>query len=183
MSQYNFTPEIVAQGLNLNPLRRQPDTINAMQTTNFKLTFERMPNVTFWCTSINIPSVSVGEVTVPTKTMPIHVPGSSVQIDQLRVTFQVDEEFANWKEIYNWMRSIVPFEDFRQILPKQNDYYSDATIHCLNSAKNPNIRFTLKKVFPISLDGFELNSALTDPDPVTISATFVYDSFDVETVT
>ena len=115
--------------------------------------------------------------------MPIHVPGSSVQIDQLRVTFQVDEEFANWKEMYNWMRSIVPFEDFRQILPKQNDYYSDATIHCLNSAKNPNIRFTLKKVFPISLDGFELNSALTEPEPVTINATFVYDSFDIETVT
>lgn len=169
-------------GLNYNPLSRYPANSNSMQTTNFKLVFTRMPNVTFWCTSVNIPSINIGEVTVPTRTMPIHVPGSSVQLDQLRLTFMVDEDFKNWKEIYDWSRKIVPFEDLTEIYPNVNNYYSDAVIHCLNSAKNPNIRFTFKKVFPVSIDGFDLSAALNEPEPVTINSTFVYDSFDIETV-
>jgi hypothetical protein len=181
MAEYN-TPSINSQ-IPLNPLLRQPANVNAMQTTNFKLTFARMPNITFWCTSVNIPSITIGEVQVPTRSMPIHVPGSSVQLDQLRLTFMVDEDFANWREIYQWMRSIVPFEDFTEILNNQQDYYSEATIHCLSNAKNPNMRFIFKNVFPIAMDGFDLNSTLNEPEPVTISATLVYDSFDIETVT
>lgn len=171
------------EGLDLNPNSRKPVSANTMQTTNFKLLFSRIPNITFWCTSVNIPSISVGEVVVPTRSMPIHVPGSSVQLDQLRLTFMVDEEFANWKEISNWMRKIVPFEDLSQIYPKVDQYYSDATIYCLNSSKNPNIKFTFKNVFPVNLDGFDLNAALNEPEPVSINATFVYDTFEVENVT
>jgi hypothetical protein len=178
-----YTPSVDNQIPSVNPLLRQVDTVNAMQTTNFKLSFSRMPNVTFWCTSVNIPSVSVGEVTVPTRVMPIHVPGSSIQLDQLRLTFIVDENFVNWREIYNWMRTIVPFEDMNSILQNEQEYYSEATIHCLSNAKNPNIKFTFKNAFPISLDGFDLNSALNEPEPVTINATFIYDTFDVERVT
>ena len=177
------SPSVDRQMRSFNPNSRQRETPNAMQTTNFKLTFARMPNITFWCTSVNIPSISVGEVTVPTRSMPIHVPGSSVQLDQLRLNFIVDEDFVNWREIYAWMRGIVPFEDFTDILQNQQDYYSDATIHCLSNAKNPNVKFTFNKVFPISLDGFDLSSALNEPEPVTISATFIYDNFDIERVT
>jgi hypothetical protein len=171
------------EGISYNVLRRQPETVNAFQNTNFKFTLTRIPNVTFWCSSVNIPQISIGEVTVQTGMLPHHVPGSSIQLDPLRVNFAVDEEFANWNEIYRWMRSIVPFEDFTEILSNENNYYSEGTIHCLNSAKNPNKRFVFKKLFPVSLDGFDLNVALNEPEPVTVSATFTYESFEIENVT
>lgn len=171
------------QGLEYNVNRRQPLTTNAQQNTNFKFTLTRIPNVTFWCTSVNVPSISIGEVPVLNKFVPLHVPGSSIQYDQLRVTFMLDEEFATWKEIHNWMRGLVPFEDFRQIIRNDADYYSDGIVHCLNSSKNPSHEYIIKKMFPISLDGFDLSVALSEPDPVTINATFVFESFDIKKIT
>jgi hypothetical protein len=171
------------EGLDYNPLVRENETTNAMLNTNFKLTFQRIPNISFWCTAVNIPEVTVGEVNISTGILPIHVPGSSVSLGQLNLTFILDEEFSNWNEIYKWMRGTTPFEDFTDIIENEANYFSDATIHCLNSAKRPHMRFTFNKVFPISLAGFELNSALTDTEPVTINASFVYDSFDMEKVT
>ena len=176
-------PVINQQGLNYNTLLKTPDTVNPFLTTNFKFTLNRLPNVTFWCTSVNIPSVSIGEVTVHTQMMPIHVPGSSVSLDQLRVTFMVDENFTNWRELYYWMRGIMPFEDFTDVITNESNYYSDGIVHCLNSAKNANVRWTFKKMFPVSISGFDLNVAMNDVDPATINATFVFDSFDIETVT
>ena len=171
------------EGISYNALRRQPSNVNAFLNTNFKFTLTRIPNVTFWCSSVNIPQVSIGDVTIQTGMLPHHVPGSSVQLDQLRVSFAVDEDFANWNEIYRWMRSIVPFEDFAEILTNENSYYSEGTIHCLNSAKNTNKRFVFRKLFPLTLDGFDLNVALNDPEPVNVSATFTYESFEIEDVT
>ena len=149
-NQYDI-PVINQAGQNYSPIVRDPDTTNPMLDTHFKLTFTRIPNVSFWCTSTNIPSISIGEVAVPNKFVSLHVPGSSIQFDQLRVSFLIDEEFTNWNEIYNWMQSVVPFEDFRRILPNDANYDSDATIHCLNSAKQPHVNFIFKKLFPISL--------------------------------
>lgn len=171
------------EGTSYNALLRQPTNVNAFQNTNFKLSFTRLPNVTFWCTSVNIPSISVGEISIPNRLLTHHVPGSSVQFDQLRVTFEVDEDFGNWYEVYRWMKGIVPFEDFESILANENNYYSDATIHMLNSAKNPNKRFVFKQVFPVSIDGFDLNVALNEPEAVQINATFTFHSFELEDVT
>lgn len=175
--------DVNQEGTSYNPLLRQPASVNAFQNTNFKLTFTRLPNVTFWCTSVNIPSVSVGEISIPNRLLTHHVPGSSVQFDQLRVTFEIDEDFTNWFEVHRWMRGIVPFEDFTELYRNENDYYSDATIHMLNSAKNPNKRFMFKQVFPVSVDGFDLNVALNEPDPIQINATFTFESFELEDIT
>ena len=171
------------EGTSYNALLRQPANVNAFQNTNFKFTLGRIPNVSFWCSSVNIPQVSVGEITVLNRLLPHHVPGSSVQFDPLRVSFAVDENFANWYEIYRWMRSIVPFDSFNEILSNEQNYYSEGTIHCLNSAKNPHRRFIFKNLFPVSLDGFDLNVALNEPEPVQVTATFTYESFELENVT
>lgn len=181
MSQYSFEPDLAnAIGGSINPIGRMPNTENAMLDTHFKLTFARIPNTTFWCTSTNIPSLSIGEVEVRNKFLSLHVPGSSIRADRLNVRFQLDENFANWNEIYTWMRQVVPFEDFYEVLRNDANYYSDATIHCLNSAKQPNIRFVFHKLFPVSLEGFDLNTMLVDTNPVTISASFAYESFSLE---
>jgi hypothetical protein len=182
MSNSN-TPVINQQNLNYSVLGREPDTTNTLLNTNFKFTLLRIPNVTFWCTSVNMPSVTIGSVEVANKFVKHHVPGSSIDLDTLKVTFIVDEEFTNWNEIYKWMRGLVPFEDFSEIIANDRNYYSDGTIHLLNSAKNPHRQITLKNMYPISLDGFELNSAYSDAEPITVNATFVYETFDIEHVT
>jgi hypothetical protein len=171
------------EGLDFNPAYRQAVSSNPMLNTHFKFTLTRIPNVTFWCTSTNIPSVSIGDVSVPNKFISMHVPGSTISIDRLRVEFIIDEDFTNWVELYRWMRNLVPFENFREIIAPTENYYSDGIIHCLNSAKNPNINFIFKKMFPVSIEGFDLNSAFTDSEPIKIRAEFAFESFDMEVVT
>jgi len=187
MSEYTIPvsdPLVInPQGRNYNVLSREPDTTNTLLNTNFKFTLLRIPNVTFWCTSVNMPSVSIGSIEVANKFVLHHVPGSSIDQDTIKVTFIVDEEFSNWNEIYKWMRGLVPFEDFSEIIQNDKNYYSDGTIHLLNHAKNPHRQISIKSMYPISLDGFELNSAYTDADPITVNATFVYESFDIGEVT
>lgn len=175
-------PSINQQGLELNARLRNPNTINSLMNNNFKLTLTRLPNITFWCSSVNIPGVNIGEVPVSNMFAQVHVPGSSIQLDQLRVTFGVDENFANWMEIHKWMRGVVPFEDFREIYQDQDDYYSDGIIHTLTNAKNPNMIFTFKKLLPVSLDGFEMTSTANDTEQITSSVTFVYETFDIQSV-
>ena len=182
MSEYT-TPQINQEGLSYNVLSRQPDSINPLLSTNFKFELMRIPNVTYWCTSANVPSVNIGNVQVGNMFVKHHVPGSSIEMDDLKLSFAVDEEFSNWNEIYKWMRGLVPFENFREILSNTENYYSDGIVYCLNSAKQPYIRIVYKKLIPVSLDGFELNSALNDVDPITVNVRFKYESFDVEKVT
>ena len=37
--------------------------------------------------------------------------GDKVEFEKLSVSFLVDEDLENFKEIYNWMDSIVPIQD------------------------------------------------------------------------
>jgi hypothetical protein len=182
MSEYNI-PQINQEGLSYNVLARQPDTTNPMLNTNFKFELLRLPNVSFWCTAANVPSVNIGSVAVQNMFVSHHVPGSSIEMDDLKLSFIVDEEFSNWNEIYKWMRGLLPFENFREIISNTENYYSDGVVYCLNNAKQPHIRIVYKKLLPVSLDGFDLNAALNDSDPITVNVRFKYESFDVEKVT
>jgi hypothetical protein len=141
MSQYSFEPAIGnALGGSLNPVRRNPDSENAMLDTHFKMTFTRIPNVTFWCNATNIPSISIGEVEVPNKFISLHVPGSSIRSDNLKVSFQLDENFTNWNEIYTWMQQVVPFEDFYDVrmdtYKKRKAYLIEALKHKVKKLSN-----------------------------------------------
>jgi len=162
-----------------NVLKRQPSNTNFLLTTGFKFTLQRIPAVTYFCQSCNIPTFSFSEVLQPTRFNPAKHPGRGYDYGDLDITFLVDEDMVNYLEIYKWMRLMGNLEDHIEYEENTNQHFSDASITILNSAMNANLSVNFKNIFPKSLSGIDFSSTSSDTEPILVTATFAYTSFEV----
>jgi hypothetical protein len=167
-----------------------PTNQNLMQSTRFQLNFSRLPAVSFFCQTFILPSVSAGYATSPTPFVDMKLPGEKLQYDSLNLTFLVDEDMANWREIHNWMRAYTFPKDFSEYrnLAKLSDtvknsrqpQYSDAILTVYNNAWLQIAQFKFYDVFPTSLSGINFSTQDTPDSPVMTDATFDYTYYDIE---
>ena len=86
-------------------------TINKsiLNKNNFRLLIDKIPTVEYYVKTVNIPGLQFSEVAQPAGIgLDAFFPGDKVAFDTLDVTFLVDEDLENFKEVYDWMDSIVP---------------------------------------------------------------------------
>lgn len=164
----------------MSALQNQPENINFLSPLGFRFMLKRSPTVNFFCTEINIPSVSVDDVSIPTPFKNFPLPGNKLNYSDLRITFKVDEDLKNYLEIYNWMHKISKPENFEQYaslsqIPGSGEgAVSDATLTVLNSAMGPNAEVQLEDIFPVSLGEINFNTIDIDVNYVTVSASFKF---------
>jgi len=163
-----------------NRLDRNPTNTNALLVTEFKFTMQRIPTVTYFCQSANIPAVTVGNIEQETMFSPVNHPGV-FRFEDLNLTFVVDETMKNWLEIYNWMRSTSNAEDFKDF-ETQDQHLSDATLVITNSAMKGKLVVNFRDCFPKSLSGIDFNSAVTDPEPIVATTTFGFTTYTIERI-
>jgi hypothetical protein len=163
-----------------------------LNKNNFKLLIDKVPNVEYYVRNVTIPGLTFSETEQPAGVgVNAFFPGDKVSFDTLDVNFLVDEDLENFKEIYDWMDSIVPvsnpslFGTYTETAKNNtnvmasidNDLnqYSDITL-VTNTNKNiPNRYFRFHDCFPISLSGIELESgAESEPVIATVSLRFTY---------
>ena len=165
-------------GITSDFLGRQPDNLNPILPTYFQFSMKRCPHLTFFCQGANLPSVSLSVITQPTRFVNIpHAPGVP-EFEDLNINFMVDEELNNWLEIYEWIRSTVHTDDYKEY-EKAPNHYTDATLTILNSAMNPKIRVEFYNLLPTSLSGLEFDSTTTNPEALIASATFRYTNYEI----
>ncbi|MEE3228049.1 MAG: hypothetical protein VX237_03000, partial [Chloroflexota bacterium] len=80
----------------------QPTNLNLLQTVAFETNFLRIPNVSYFCQSVNIPGMVLGTALQPTPFSDIPIEGEKLTFDQLNISFLVDEDLQNYQEIYSW---------------------------------------------------------------------------------
>ena len=114
----------------------------------------------------------------------------------MEVTFLVDEDLENFKELYDWMNAIIPIKDpsdfgnyvetvktpTGSLSAINNDLnqYSMITL-VMNTNKNiPNKFLRFYDCFPTAISGMELESG-SETEPVTCTATFRFTYYDIET--
>lgn len=167
-----------------------------LNKNNFRLLIDKVPTVEYYVQSVNIPGLSFTEtISAAGVGLDAFFPGDKVSFESLSVSFLVDEDLANFKEMYDWMNAIVPVSDPSAyesyvgttktttglLSDVENDLnqYSDITI-VVNTNKNiPNKFFRFHDAFPISLSGIELQSgAETDAVVATVEFRFTY--YDIE---
>ena len=163
-----------------------------LNKNNFRLLIDKVPNVEYYVRNVTIPGLTFSETEQPAGVgVNAFFPGDKVSFDTLDVNFLVDEDLENFKEIYDWMDSIVPvsnpslFGTYTETATNNtnvmasidNDLnqYSDITL-VTNTNKNiPNRYFRFHDCFPISLSGIELeSSAESEPVIATVSLRFTY---------
>jgi len=185
---------------------QQPTVYDYATGTQWRLAFNRLPKTTWFCTAANIPGISLGEAQYPTPMADISLTGDKLTFDTLNITFIVDEELQNYREIWDWLVGIaapVNHNQWTSILTKgdgavrqfgaddadprtkstyeESNLYSDATLIVYNSKNIPKVEVKFKNMFPTTLSSLEYSQELTDVEYFKASATFRYLYYEFET--
>ena len=60
--------------------------------------------------------------------------------------------------------------------------FSDASLTVLSNKNNPVVNVFFRDLYPTSLDALEFTQAATDVDYITVSATFAYSLYEIESI-
>lgn len=158
-----------------------PLNTNYLIQNKFVFILTRCPTVTYFLQRVNLPSISLGQ-TIQSNPSGIELvrPGNRFVIEDLQLSFPVDENMVNYKEIFNWMTSIAPWSQNIERL-KEEQKTSDALLLILNNQSRPVMSFKFYNIFPSFLSGLDFDVTSPDTDPIIASAVFNYTYFDILT--
>lgn len=149
----------------------------------FRFSINRLPKTNFFVQRVSLPSLNLSSINQPT---PFHTPkrtGHTMTFGELSVTFKVDEDMNNYREIFDWMVGLGFPRDFREysnLERSDESLYSDASFIIMSSQKNPSILFKFINLFPTSMGGIEFDTTQDDVVYTDLTVDFAYDSFTVE---
>ena len=186
----------------------QPTVFDYASGTQWRLAFNRVPKTTWFCTAANLPGITLGEAMYPTPMQDTYISGDKLTFETLNITFLVDEELQNYRELWDWITGIgfpVDHSQWETILfkgdglvskfgtpdadPRTKDtyseanLYSDATLIVYNSKNIPKINVKFKNMFPISLSSLEYSQEAMDVEYFRAMASFRYLYYEFETAT
>ena len=186
----------------------QPTVFDYATGTQWRLTFNRLPKTTWFCVAANVPGISLGEASYPTPMKDIMITGDKLTFETLNITFLVDEELQNYRELWDWLVGIgspkqhsqwstaltkgdgavrtfgTPDTDPRtKTTYEESNLYSDSTLIVYNSKNTPKVNVHFKNMFPTSLSSLEYSQELTDVDYFKATASFRYLYYEFETST
>lgn len=172
-----------------------PSNKNFLSPLGFTFSIKKTPKVNYFVQAVSIPSITLGQADIQTPFVKLPVPGDHIEFGTLSVTFRIDEEMRNYKEIYDWIIGLGFPENFGQynaIAPSRGKFggavtspttgagiYSDASLVVLNSVKAPIIDITFKNLYPVALTDVMFDTKSTDVDYLDATATFAFEVFNL----
>ena len=170
----------------MSALNRTPQNTNYLQPTKFILTFDKIPDTQYFCTTINIPGLNLGtaEMNTPFRTIPLA--GSSVDYNPLNISFNLNGDLGSWFNLHEWMRSIgspVGFEDRRLTTDGVGRRtpmmaYAEATLTIMNNLNNPIGRIQYYNIYPTSLSDIDFDTSESADNIMVGMASFNYEYYD-----
>ena len=194
-----------------NANSRQPTKLDYASPTQFRFSIIKLPKVEYFATAANIPGITLGQANQPPPLKDIPIPGDKLEYDNLNITFLVDENLENYREIHGWLTGLGFPKDNEQFRNLQNagsdrfpttkntglnkelgqirkavqddgGLYSDATLFVLTSKNNANLEVRFRDLYPVSLSGLDYNQQETDIQYLTANVTFAYKIYEFATV-
>ena len=156
----------------------QPSNRNYLSPTGFQFGLENFKGVDFFCQSANIPDISMPVANLGSKFRNIPIRGSGgVEYGDLQVTFLIDEDFANYMTIQNWIRKFGLSEGHSDSTDKMSAGY----IVVLTSNFNGNFYVRFEDLFPVSLTGVQYDASVQNIDYLTATAVFKFKRYKIQT--
>jgi len=167
---------------------KTPDNLNYLSNISFRLTIEDSPNITWFCQAATVPGVSIEGIDVFTPHATIPYAGNKVSFEELTIRFIVDEHMKNWVEIYDRIIAMglaEGHEKYRLLeasnpLHPRGGGYSTIVLSILTSAMNPQMEFHFYDAFPISISALDFDSASSDVEYFTATASFRYQNYEIK---
>ena len=189
-----------------NVYTREPAKLDYASPVQFRFKCSKLPTVEFFCQSANIPGISIGTASMPTGLKDIPIPGEKVAYQDLSISFLVDENLNNYKEIHDWIIALgfpqnhTQFADLQAagadrypgstsgaIVPETNiavplaegGTYSDATLTVLNSKNIAVTEIRFNNIFPTSLGALSYDVQASDVNYLQASVDFSYMYYEI----
>jgi len=189
-----------------NIIDRTPTKFDYASPIQFRFKMTKLPQVEFFVQTANIPGITLDEVQQPTRLKAIALPGSTLSFANLDLSFLVDENLNNYKELHDWLIGLgTPESDsqFAGLLAAGSDrfpgstassaatgsntasplnegaIYSDATLTVLNSKNIAKTEIRFKNVYPTSLGSLSYDIKASDVDYLQVSASFSYMGYSI----
>ena len=176
-----------------------PSELDYLKPNGFKFLVHNLPNVSFFCQSANIPDVSLGSPQVATPLVDYYEPGDKLAYGELLIRFLIQENMANYNELYEWLIGLGFPESHKQYtnFSKSQSYrfpniradkqqalgnFSDASLFVLDSNNNPSMKIVFQDAFPTSLSGLEFEISSGNTDYFVGVASFRYRQYKIEAI-
>ena len=181
-----------------NPLDRQPDNLDLARPTQFRFSILKIPNTEYFIQEVNLPGIAFsGDAVLNTRFTSLNMMGDTVNYEPLEISFSVQENLSNWREIHDWMVGIGFPENTAQFADAISDasatrtsvpsrtanvstLQSDATLMIMTNKNNPTVKVNFKNVYPTSLSGVSFDTKDTDAQNLTATMTMSYDYYNLE---
>jgi len=147
-----------------------PQTFNHLENVKFKFEIPELENVNYWMQSVTLPSMQIEGGALPGMRRDIPIPGSKMDFENLVINFIVDQDLANYEEIFNWFQRI-------QTARKVSDMISNCSLHFLDGDNNVNRTLMFVGAYPLVMTELAMTSDDSDVLPVLCSVTFNYQHF------
>jgi len=185
---------------------RQPAKLDYASPIQFRFKCTKLPEVEFTCQTANIPGISLGSASQPTPLVDVAIPGDKLSYQSLDISFLVDENLNNYKEIHDWLIGLGFPKDYTQFQNLQasgadrfpgstrstaptgkattaplrdGGIYSDATLTVLNSKNIAKTEIRFQNVYPTSLGSLSYDIKLSDVDYLQASVSFAYMYYEI----
>ena len=196
-----ISPLINSSMTETNVYARQPAKMDYASPSQFRFKCTKLPEVEFFCQTANIPGITLDDLTQTTTLHDIPIPGEKITYQDLSISFLVDENLNNYKEIHDWLVGLGTPSNHQQFIDLQatgadrfpgstagasvpgvatprplaeGGIYSDATLTVLNSKNIAKTEVRFQNVFPISLGALSYSVKSSDVDYLTASILFKY---------
>ena len=185
---------------------RAPDKMDYASPIQFRFKITKLPQVEFFIQTANIPGITLGSTSFETPLKDIAGVGDKVTYQTLDISFIVDENLNNYKELHDWIIGLGFPKDYTQFQTMQatgadrfpgstrstaatgtntpqplseGGIYSDATLTVLNSKNIAKTEIRFQNVFPISLGSLSYDVKASDVDYLQVQASFNYMYYEI----
>ena len=155
----------------------QPANMNNATVNNFKFVMAKIPELEYFCQSVNIPSITMGEALQPNPLIDRPIPGDKLTFGELSIEFIIDEELRSYEALHNWMTSITRPQTTNQYAG-ESFVYSDAALIVTTNSSNPLLEITFKDIFPTSLGDINFTTA-GNADPLIGDVSFRFRAYEI----
>tara|TARA_B000000565_G_scaffold252968_1_gene228877 strand:- start:8639 stop:9217 length:579 start_codon:yes stop_codon:yes gene_type:complete len=191
------------------PIGRQPEVLDYASPTQFRMAINQLPKVEFFITACNLPGINLGEAVFPTPLKQIPIQGDELTFENLSVSFLVDENLQNYKELHDWLigigfpQSRQQFKNFRSQTANRpgatrgnsqdigdvqpatpiSPMFSDGTLTILSNKNNPVVEVRFEELSPVALGALSFDQEATDVQYLKATADFNYKYYEIVPLT
>ena len=185
---------------------RQPSKMDYASPVQFRFKIAKLPQVEFFIQTVNLPGISIGEATVPTSLYNYPVPGDEISFSSLDISFLVDENLNNYKELHDGLSGLGFGKSHQQYADLQataedrfpgsskgslvagveipaplseGGIYSDATLTILNSKNIAKTEIRFHNIYPTSLGSLSYSVQASDVNYLTAAVDFSYMYYEI----